>query len=160
MAKSKLELRFDQAMVGIYQTSKRELGYNATRFFQMILDQGGLATARQLLWSETPSDGFTTLWQHHRLDLSVEALVLLREFAPLFSDDDHTQARRRLESYDWHPNNAEDYILALSLRATTWQVSRVLLRDVPKSLCSISQSGPWCVANTGCQPVDPRGRLN
>jgi len=37
---------------------------------------GGLATAKQLLWSETPSDGFTTLWAHHRLDLTVEAHVL------------------------------------------------------------------------------------
>jgi hypothetical protein len=41
---------------------------DATRFLQMISEQGGLATARQLLWSDTPSDGFTTLWEHHRLD--------------------------------------------------------------------------------------------
>lgn len=119
MAKSKLELRFDQSMVEIYRTSKRELGYNATRFLQLIVDQGGLAAARQLLWSDKPSDGFTTLWQHHRLDLSVEALVLLKEFAPLFSDDDRAQARLRLESYGWRPSNADDYFVALSLKPPT-----------------------------------------
>jgi hypothetical protein len=69
-----------------------------------------LAAARQLLWSDTPSDGFTTLWEHHRLDLTVEAHVLLTEFESLFSDDDRAQARTRLEAYDWHPRNREEYL--------------------------------------------------
>ena len=120
-------------MVGIYQTSKRELGYNATRFLQMIMDQGGLAAARQLLWSDTPSDGFTTLWEHRRLDLSVEALVLLKEFAPLFSSDDHAQARARLQSYGWHPSNADGYIPALS----SWTSQTVVILDAAFAGCRI-----------------------
>ena len=44
-----LERRFNGAMVSIYETAKRELGYNATRFVQMISEQGGLTTAKQLL---------------------------------------------------------------------------------------------------------------
>ena len=48
-----LERRFNRAMVSIYETSKRELGYNATRFVQMIIEQGGLTTAKQLLWRPT-----------------------------------------------------------------------------------------------------------
>ncbi len=51
------EREFHRAMVAIYETAKRELGYNATRFLQMLSEQGGLTTARQLLWSDTPSDG-------------------------------------------------------------------------------------------------------
>ena len=47
-----LERRFNGAMVSIYETVKRELGYDATRFVQMISEQGGLTTARQLLWSD------------------------------------------------------------------------------------------------------------
>jgi hypothetical protein len=74
------ERQFHKAMVAIYETAKRELGYNATRFLQMLSEQGGLATAKQLLWSEQPSDGFTTLWSHHRLDLTVEAHVLKQEY--------------------------------------------------------------------------------
>jgi hypothetical protein len=34
-----LERRFNGAMVSIYETAKRELGYNATRFAQMISDK-------------------------------------------------------------------------------------------------------------------------
>jgi uncharacterized LabA/DUF88 family protein len=98
---SQAERKFHQAMVQIYETAKRELGYNATRFLQMVSQDGGLATAKRLLWSDTPSDGFTTLWEHRRLDLTVEAHVLRDEFAALFTDDDRQRARERLEQYGW-----------------------------------------------------------
>ena len=95
------ERRFHQAMAAIYETAKRELGYNATRFLQMLSEQGGVATARQLLWSDQPSDGFTTLWSHHRLDLTVEAHILKPEYQTLFTDADRQQASHRLEAYGW-----------------------------------------------------------
>lgn len=96
-----LERRFHRAMVSIYETAKRELGYNATRFLQMISGQGGLATARQLLWDDRPSDGFTTLWERKRLDLTVEAHVIAPEFAPLFTEADRERALNRLREYGW-----------------------------------------------------------
>jgi hypothetical protein len=98
------ERQWHRAMVAIYETAKRELGYNATRFIQMLSEKGGLATAKQLLWSDTPSDGFTTLWEHHRLELTVEAHVLLDEFKSLFTNEDRQRALDRLEQYGW-PNN-------------------------------------------------------
>jgi hypothetical protein len=58
----------------------------------------------QLLWSDQPSDGFTTLWTHHRLDLTVEAHVLKQDYATLLTEADRQQARRRLEQYGWHDN--------------------------------------------------------
>jgi hypothetical protein len=57
-----IERLFHRAMISIYETAKRELRHNATRFLQMISEHGGLATARQLLWGDAPSEGFTTLW--------------------------------------------------------------------------------------------------
>lgn len=88
-------------MVEIYETAKREVGYNATRFMQMVADIGGVATARLLLQSEQVSDGFTALWEHRRLDLSVEARVLRDEFASLFDDCELETARRRLADYGY-----------------------------------------------------------
>lgn len=101
------ERRFNRAMVGIYETAKRDLGYNATRFLQMLSEQGGLATAKQLLWSDRPSDGFTALWDHHRLDLTVEAHVLDDEFASLFTDQDRQRAADRLAQYGWAKKHPE-----------------------------------------------------
>ena len=54
--------------------------------------------ARQLL-TGPPSDGFTTLWEHRRLDLSVEFHVLCPEFASLFTPQERRAARQRLEAY-------------------------------------------------------------
>ncbi len=42
---TELERRFHREMVQIYERAKRETGYNATRFLQMVSNQGGLATA-------------------------------------------------------------------------------------------------------------------
>ena len=97
-----LERRFHQAMVSIYDTAKRELGYNATRFLQMLSNQGGLATAKQLLWDDRPSDGFTTPWERGRLDLTVEAYVMANEFAGLFTEADRNRTRDRLKAYGWN----------------------------------------------------------
>ena len=37
---------FDEAMMQIYLRAKKEAGYNATRFHQMLADHGGVETAR------------------------------------------------------------------------------------------------------------------
>lgn len=47
-------------MARIYETAKREIGYTATRFMQMVAEHGGLEAARQLLRASNVSDGFTT----------------------------------------------------------------------------------------------------
>ena len=72
---NELERLFHREMVQIYERARRETGYNATRFLQMVSSQGGLVTARSLLRAPAASDGFTALWERTRLDLSVEALA-------------------------------------------------------------------------------------
>jgi hypothetical protein len=96
-----VEKKFHQAMVTVYESAKRETGYNAVRFLQMLSEQGGVATARQLLHSSHVSDGFTALWERRRLDLAVEAVVLQPEYESLFSYDEREIARERLLSYGY-----------------------------------------------------------
>ena len=103
---SELERKFHLAMVSIYERAKRECNYNATRFLQMISENGGLATARTLTMSNTPSDGFTALWESRRLDLTVEAHLLKKEFTALFSDEERAVARQRLADYGFLPPNS------------------------------------------------------
>jgi hypothetical protein len=88
-------------MVRIYERAKAEINYVATRFLQLVSEKGGVEAARQLITSDRPSDGFTTLWERGGLDLSVEALVLRPEFQELFTDHERTLARERLRSYDY-----------------------------------------------------------
>ena len=68
--------QFDGAMFEIYNRAKSQAGYNATIFLRMLGDRGGLATAKYLINSPKPSDGYTQLYERGRLDLTVEAMVV------------------------------------------------------------------------------------
>lgn len=96
-----LEKRFHDRMVQVYQKGKSEAGYNANYFIQMVGEQGGLATARQLLAAPQISDGFSALWERRRLDLTVEACVLSSEFEDLFTDAELDLARSRLKDFGY-----------------------------------------------------------
>ena len=96
-----LEREFDMAMMNIYHRAKSEAGYNATRFLQMLQEHRGLETARILLHSPHVSDGYTSLWERGRLDLTVEALILERKWNQLFSDQERRIALNRLEEYKY-----------------------------------------------------------
>lgn len=95
----KLEDKFHNDMVSIYKTAKKELGYNASRFIQLVSEKGGVQAAKQLIMKEGGTDGFTTLWQHHRLDLSVEAYVIKDEYKDLFSDEERILCLNRLNKF-------------------------------------------------------------
>jgi hypothetical protein len=87
-------------MRGLYDEALKE-GYQASYFLQMLFERGGLATAKTLINSNMPSDGFTKLWELDRLDLSVEALVLDPEWRELFTSNERRCSQRRLEDYGY-----------------------------------------------------------
>lgn len=95
---SLLETEFHIEMINIYYTAKEACNYNATRFLQMVSETGGYKTAQKLLSSGEPGEGFTTLWECGRLDLTVEALVLIQKYRALFTEQEIEIARDRLES--------------------------------------------------------------
>ena len=91
-----LEAAFHAEMLNIYERAKTECKYVATRFRQMVGQDGGLAAAKQLLASEGYSEGLTRLWEEGRLDLSMEALVLRDPWRKLFTIGELEVARKRL----------------------------------------------------------------
>ncbi|HHX50052.1 MAG TPA: DUF2089 family protein [Clostridia bacterium] len=96
---NQLEKRFNEDMKNIYLTAKKELGYNATRFLQLLSDKGGVKAAKILIAKDGRTDGFEILRNHKRLDLSVEAHVLKPEYNELFTDEERKMCRERLERY-------------------------------------------------------------
>lgn len=95
-------MTFDNAMFNIYRRAKEEAGYNATVFLGMLSTRGGLDTARTLINSIKPSDGYTALFERGRLDLTVEAMILDDpQWRDLFTDAELTRARRRLSQYGY-----------------------------------------------------------
>ncbi len=94
-----LEKRFEQDMIDIYVTAKKECGYTASRFLQLVGAKGGVAAAKQLISKPGGTDGFTTLWEHGRLDLSIEAHVIKPEYSELFTEEELKMCRERLEQF-------------------------------------------------------------
>ena len=94
------ERKFNNAMKYIYETAKRDCGYNATRFMQLVAEKGGIATAKQLI-SKSEGSGLGTLWEYGRLDLSVEACVLKEEYKELFTDEERKICSERLRKYGY-----------------------------------------------------------
>ncbi len=103
-ARSAQEAAFGSAMKEIYRRAKAEAGYTATYFAQMLSEHGPLMTARRLALSTKPSEGFTALWERHRLDLTVEAHMIQGRFALLFTEEERDAASRRLEEYGYRPD--------------------------------------------------------
>lgn len=101
--RSEIEREFERAMRDIYLRAKQEANYNATYFLHMLAEHGALDTARRLITSTTPSQGFTALWERHRLDLTVEAHVLQSRFSDLFTVDELEAAASRLAAYGYTP---------------------------------------------------------
>lgn len=98
---------FHRAMVTTYKHTQQEVKYNPTLFIRMIADLGGVETARRLVSSSTPSDGFRVLWEANRLDLTAEAQVLKPEFRELFSEELREQALRRLQAHDYDTDSPQ-----------------------------------------------------
>lgn len=88
---------FHQKMVEVYERAKTECHYNAVRFHQMVQSEGGLLTAKKLLASSHYPEGLTRLWELKRLDISMEALVLKEPWCQLFTSQELSVARKRLE---------------------------------------------------------------
>ena len=92
-----LEQEFHEAMLHVYERARDECGYNAIRFLQMVTDLGGLEAAKRLLHSKDLSCGFERLWELGRLDISMEKVVMDPKWRSLFTDEELSIARRRLE---------------------------------------------------------------
>ena len=92
--------QFDQAMLTIYRRAKSEAKYTASIFFNMLNKSGGLSTAKYLINSDMPSEGYTRLYELGRLDLTVEAVVVEEpKWHSLFTEQELAKARKRLSDY-------------------------------------------------------------
>ncbi|MGA3526451.1 AAA domain-containing protein [Melissospora conviva] len=93
-----VEHSFHLAMVRVLARARDEANYNSTQLLKMVADRGGLGAARHLLHNLALSDGFTTLWERGRVDLTVESLVLQEQYQSLFTEDELAVARGRVEA--------------------------------------------------------------
>lgn len=95
-----LAQEFEVALRGLYHTIVAETkgGYKPIRLMRMIDEMGAVATAKNLISREKPSDGYSILSQFKRLDLSVEKFVLNNpKWHPLFTEKELQKADMRFK---------------------------------------------------------------
>jgi hypothetical protein len=99
-----LESKFDEVMHNIYVTSVREAKYTPHEFHRMLLERGGIATARDLINHAKPSEGYTNLYLRGFLRLTVEAVIFDDpRWHVLFTPEELEICRRRLVDYRYGP---------------------------------------------------------
>lgn len=83
-----LEKRFDEELIKTCEIAQKEYGYNPTRFLQLVSRFGGVKTAKEIIRKNNISDGFDKLQKANRIDLTMEAIIVKKEYAELFTDDE------------------------------------------------------------------------
>lgn len=96
-----LEINFYKDMLDIYEEAYVQCNYRATRFKQMVANEGGVKTAKKLICKNGGTAGFEKLYEYKRLDLSVEALVCQEKYKELFTEEEITMCKERLKEYGY-----------------------------------------------------------
>lgn len=93
-----LELTFEEDMRLICREANK-IGYRPRLFAEMLSMKGGLATAKQLIMQDQPTDGFIKLYEKQRLDLTIEHFVIQPKYKELFTEEEIQTSYRRLKEY-------------------------------------------------------------
>ncbi|GAA4860672.1 DUF262 domain-containing protein [Pseudonocardia benzenivorans] len=91
--------QFDQVVLDTIDACKADLGYNPKQFKVMVNQYGALGAVRRILHAPAVSDGFVTLWERRRLDLTVEAIATDERFRHLFTEEELAVAEKRLADF-------------------------------------------------------------
>ncbi len=100
MVTTRSEIEFHKEMVAGTACLKREISYDPRRFNQMVVDHGAPEAVRRLLSGRDASDGFTTLWEAGRLEMSAEATALLPWYETMFTSDQLSVAETAVGPFD------------------------------------------------------------
>lgn len=94
---------FNERIQTAIKESVEKCKYTPHLFIQMVNEHGAVETAKKLINSTKPSDGYVKLFEKKRLDLTVENIVLEEEWADLFTLDELNKARKRLQEFNFEP---------------------------------------------------------
>lgn len=93
---SELEKKFHEALVRTNEISIKQCRHNPRRIKRMMAEMGAVQTAKMLMTSDPSTSGYLNMAECGCLDITIEATMLHPEFAPLFTEKELGEARRRL----------------------------------------------------------------
>lgn len=104
MQNTLLQSKFNLEIMEAIEESKK-IGYNPTRFIVMLhKEKGNAFEVAQKLIKKDLTSGLWELYQHNRLDLSVEATMIKPEYRNLFSSELIRICERKLKQLGYRVN--------------------------------------------------------
>jgi len=91
-----IETQFTQAMIHITDIAK-DYNYYPAYFLRMVHEHGGVGAAKRLLSTKEVQAGLMRLWELKLLNKSMEALVIQERYKSFFTEEEVSEARRRLD---------------------------------------------------------------
>jgi hypothetical protein len=92
---------FEKRVWSAIDTMKDEYDYTPTLLINMINDHGAVEAVKRLINNPKPSSGYTKLWELKALNLSMEAIILEKEWESIFSEEERLKAKKRLKEYGY-----------------------------------------------------------
>lgn len=81
-----LEQQLQQELIHTVEQHNLVCGWNPARFLQSVNQYGAVSVLRRMLAQGKTSESFERLAEQGRLELSIEALIVKKQYAPLFTD--------------------------------------------------------------------------
>ena len=97
-----LEKQFTQTLIKNCEEAQKTSAYRGIRFIQTIQKFGGVKTAKEIMRKGRLSDEFEVLQKAGLIQLTMEALVVDRRFAELFTDDEVNSCYEVLCEYGYY----------------------------------------------------------
>lgn len=93
---SELEIKFHDVLVKTNDISAKKCRHDPKRIKIMMAEMGAVQTAKKLMTIDPSTSGYLNMMECGCLDITIEATMLHPEFAPLFTEKELNEARRRL----------------------------------------------------------------
>ncbi len=97
-----LEKQFTEILIQNCEEAQKACAYRGIRFMQTVQKFGGVKTAKEIIRKGRVSDEFETLEKAGLIKLTMEALVVDRRFAELFTDDEVNSCYETLCEYGYY----------------------------------------------------------
>lgn len=97
-----LEKKLQEEFIKNCKIAEKECEYNPTRFIQTLEKFGAVRTMQEILRKGRTSDSFDKLQKAGRIELTMEATIVNKKYAELFTDDEVNSCYELLCEYGYY----------------------------------------------------------
>ena len=94
-------MNFEERIWNAINVMKFEYNYIPTFLINMICEHGVVDAVHRLINKPKPTEGYLKLYRLNALNLSLESIILEKEWEDKFPEEDRLKAKKRLTEYGY-----------------------------------------------------------